>query len=104
MNIAVQNRPRRHIRDSGGRGRNGKHRHALGGLPGEGLPDLSGFASPKRIGRREGGDRPLRINHSKVPAKHFRRIETMDAMLETLFGALPSGPVPVVDETIEIPA
>jgi len=72
----------------------------FGGAPGEALPDLSGFASPKRIGRREGGDRPLRINQSKVPAKHFRRIDTMDAMLETLFGPLPHDAAPVIaDDT-----
>lgn len=67
----------------------------FGGLPGEALPDLSGFASPKRIGRREDGNRPLRLNHSKVPAKHFRRIDTMDVMLETLFGKLPNGSAPI---------
>jgi hypothetical protein len=70
----------------------------FGAAPGEALPDLSGFASPKRIGRREGGDRPLRVNHSKVPTKHFRRIETMDEMLETLFGPLPDGSAPTVDD------
>jgi hypothetical protein len=70
----------------------------FGGAPGEPLPDLSGFASPKRIGRREGGDRPLRVNHSKVPARHFRRIDTMDAMLETLFGPLPNDAAPIVED------
>lgn len=76
----------------------------FGAPPGEPLPDLTGFTSPRRMGRREGGDRPLRVNHSKVPAKHFRRIETMDAMLETLFGPLPAGAAPEVQEEMGLPA
>ena len=39
----------------------------FGGALGEPLPDLSVFASPNRIGRRETGERPLRVNHSKCP-------------------------------------
>lgn len=50
----------------------------FGAVPGQPLPDLSSFASPKRIGRRESGERPLRTNHSKVPASRFRRVETLD--------------------------
>lgn len=73
----------------------------FGGEPGEPLPDLSSFASPRRMGRREGGDRPLRINHSKVPTKHFRKIATMDAMLETLFGQLPHGATITVADSDE---
>lgn len=72
----------------------------FGGKPGEPLPDLSGFASPKRIGRNKDGDRPLRANHSKVPAKFFDRIEGIDAMLETLFGPLPTGATPIVIEQV----
>lgn len=70
----------------------------FGGEPGEPLPDLSDFASPKRIGRNKEGERPLRANHRKVPARYFLRIETIDAMLETLFGPLPTGQAPVVVE------
>jgi hypothetical protein len=72
----------------------------FGGEPGEPLPDLSGFASPKRIGRNKDGDRPLRANHSKVPAKHFTRIDGIDAMLETLFGPLPTEAPPIVTEEL----
>lgn len=72
----------------------------FGGKPGEPLPDLSGFASPKRIGRNKDGDRPLRANHRKVPAKHFARIEGIDVMLETLFGLLPSEAPPIVAEEL----
>ena len=73
----------------------------FGDEPGRPLPDLSGFVSPKRIGRRETGERPLRINHSKVPATQFRRIDTIDKVLEALFGLLPDEPMPVVVEEME---
>ncbi|MEO7468785.1 MAG: hypothetical protein ABIV36_17355 [Sphingobium limneticum] len=69
----------------------------FGGPPGEPLPDLSNFVSPKRIGRHEDGERPLRVNHSKVPAKHFERSETLGGVLEALFGPLPAGPIPTID-------
>lgn len=70
----------------------------FGGEPGKPLPDLSAFASPKRIGRRENGERPLRLNHSKVPASRFRRVEALDGVLELLFGPLPNGQPPVTAE------
>ncbi|MBI0533053.1 hypothetical protein [Sphingomonas sp. TX0522] len=70
----------------------------FGAAPGKPLPDLSSFASPKRIGRRETGERPLRVNHSKVPASMFRRVETISEVLELLFGDLPSGAPPAVLE------
>lgn len=74
----------------------------FGGLPGEPLPDLSGFASPRRIGRRETGERPFRANHSKVPASHFMRLSSIDEVLERLFGSLPSGrPPAVADEATD---
>lgn len=70
----------------------------LGAAPGERLPDLSSFTSPKRIGRRETGERPLRVNHSKVPASMFRRVDTIGEILELLFGSLPTGKPPAVPE------
>jgi len=60
----------------------------FGGAPGEPLPNLSEFGSPRRIGRRETGERPLRANHCKVPVAKFRRIDTLDGVLEALFGPL----------------
>ena len=72
----------------------------FGGEPGQPLPDVSEFRSPKRNGRKKDGDRPLRANHSKVPAKHFRRIVSIDAMLETLFGMLPTDAPPTVRENL----
>jgi hypothetical protein len=70
----------------------------FGGPAGEKLPDVSGFSSPLRIGRRQGGDRPLRAAHIKIPPSRFRRLDTLDVVLETLFGPLPSLGVPEVDE------
>jgi hypothetical protein len=63
----------------------------FGAAPGEPLPDLSGYASPKRIGRRETGERPLRPNFGRVPASRFRRIGNLEGVLEALFGPLPIG-------------
>ncbi len=68
----------------------------FGGAPGEPLPDLSAYASPKRIGRRMTGERPIRSNHGKVPAAAFRRLESLNAVLEALFGPLPECPPPIV--------
>ena len=68
----------------------------FGAAPGEPLPDLSSFASPKRIGRRETGERPLRANHSKVPASLFRPIKTIEDVLTELFGPFPVGGPPAV--------
>ena len=70
----------------------------FGGSPGEPLPDITGFASPKRIGRNKEGHRPPRSNHSSVPSRLFRRIDGMDALLETLFDQLPRRASPVVAE------
>ena len=72
----------------------------FGGEPGKPLRDLAGFTSPKRIGRNKDGDRPLRANHSKVPARHFTRIGSIDAMLETLFGPLPTESPPIVGDEV----
>ena len=68
----------------------------FGGDPGLPLPDLAEFKSPKRIGRRETGERPLRANHSKVPASRFQRLNGLDDVLERLFGLLPHGATPSV--------
>lgn len=62
----------------------------FGNLPGQPLPGLSDYANPKRSGRRESGERPQRLNHSRVPAAQFRRIDTLDGILEALFGQLPN--------------
>ena len=70
----------------------------FGGEPGEPLPSLSGFASPKRIGRNKAGERPARANHGKVPTRYFRRVDGIDAILETLFGTLPIGAALMVAE------
>ena len=63
----------------------------FGGKPGASLPDMSVYPNPKRIGRRETGERPMRTNHRLVPASKFQRVDTLDALLELLFGNLFNG-------------
>jgi hypothetical protein len=46
------------------------------------------------------GDRPARLNHSKVPTRYLRRIDGIDAILKTLFGALQIGSAPAVPEDV----
>ncbi len=72
----------------------------FGGEPGEPLPDLSGFASPKRIRRTKDGQRPPRPNHSKVLTRYFRQVNDLNGFLEMLFGPLPDGEAPVVPEQV----
>lgn len=70
----------------------------FGGAAGQPLPDMSSLNRPKRIGRRQEGDRPERSNHRTVPAKMFRRVDSLDEVLEMLFGALPDTGPPEVDD------
>lgn len=70
----------------------------FGAPPGEPLPDMSGLRRPLRIGRRKEGDRPVRQRHRTVPTRLFERIDTVGGVLERLFGALPKGSPPDVDE------
>lgn len=74
-----------------------RHFWWFGGAAGRPLPDMSSLNRPKRIGRRQEGDRPERSNHRMVPAKMFRRIDSLDEVLEMLFGALPNLGSPAVD-------
>lgn len=73
----------------------------FGDAPGQPLPDISALKRPKRIGRRQEGDRPTRSNHRTVPARLFQQIDNLDAVLERLFGPLPNGAPPVVDKEAE---
>lgn len=62
----------------------------FGGAPGEPLPPLDGYPNPLRATHNKDGVRPPRTNHRLVPGKEFRELATLDAVLETLFGALPA--------------
>lgn len=59
----------------------------FGGAPGERLPSL-GDRHARRIGRTAEGSRPLREKHRDVPGSAFRRMQTIDEILENLFGPL----------------
>jgi hypothetical protein len=73
----------------------------FGGAPGEPLPDLAAFASPRSLRRRETGEKPLRLNHTEVPASLFRKLETIDQVLEALFGPLPDpGPLLACEDAL----
>jgi hypothetical protein len=61
----------------------------FGGKPGEQLPPLDGFASPRRPTHRKDGVRPERKNHCLLPKARFERLDTLDGVLERLFGNLP---------------
>jgi hypothetical protein len=70
----------------------------LGAAPGEPLPTL-GERRARRIGRKAEGDRPLREAHRIVNGSAFRRLETVDQVLEAMFGDLPHGkPVTIEEE------
>jgi hypothetical protein len=75
----------------------------LGGAPGEPLPAL-GERRARRIGRKAEGERPLREAHRLVTGSAFQRFETVDRVLEAMFGELPQGkPVTIEDEDSDDP-
>lgn len=69
----------------------------FGGPPGEPLPTL-GDRRARRIGRDAQGARPMREAHRVVNGSAFRRLDAMDQVLEALFGDLPHGKPPVIED------
>ncbi len=65
----------------------------FGADPGEPLPPL-GERVGRRIGRTAEGVRPVREGHRAVNGSSFRLIHSLDEVLETLFGQLPSDSPP----------
>jgi hypothetical protein len=72
----------------------------LGSSPGEPLPAL-GDRPAKRLARTQEGVRPPRERHRVVNGSHFRPIETLEEVLETLFGSLPIGAPPIITDDDE---
>jgi hypothetical protein len=72
----------------------------LGAAPGEPLPAL-GERRARRIGRDAQGTRPTREAHRIVNGSAFQRLETVDQVLEMLFGKLPHGRPIIVEEDEE---
>jgi hypothetical protein len=70
-------------------GLNMKHFWWLGAGPEEPLPPL-GDRLTKRIARTKDGIRPSRAKHRSVNGSMFRSVDTLDELLEILFGTLPT--------------
>lgn len=60
----------------------------LGGSPGEPLPDIRGMKSAKHTKANAQGIKAERPNHRIVRRSHFEKLDTLDAVLDRLFGAL----------------
>lgn len=63
----------------------------FGAMPGSPLPLLDTYGNPRRPTRNKEGERPIRKNHRIVPGRDFRKLDTLDQVLEALFGLLPTG-------------
>ncbi|TXM99213.1 hypothetical protein FV222_13325 [Methylobacterium sp. WL103] len=64
-------------------------------MPGEPLPVLDAYDSPRRATHNKAGERPVRKNHRLIPGRNFQRLDDFDQVLEALFGPLPAGMLPV---------
>lgn len=62
----------------------------FGGAPGEPLPSLDAYESPRRATHNKAGERPVRRNHRLIPGRDFQRVDDLDQVLEALFGPLPA--------------
>jgi len=68
-----------------------KHFRWFGGLPGQPLPEIKDFKVARRETRNKAGERPDRRNHRMVPKRAFEILNTIDEVVERLFGKLPAG-------------
>jgi hypothetical protein len=60
----------------------------FGGLPGQPLPDISGFKVTKHTKGNAEGIKLERPNHRIIPRGSFERITKLDVLLERMFGEL----------------
>lgn len=65
----------------------------LGGEPGEQLPDISDLKVAKHTKGNAEGAKIERPNHRIVPRGKFERLNTLDQVLERLFGAFNGGEI-----------
>lgn len=63
----------------------------FGGSPGLPLPDISSYRNPKRATHNAEGVRPVRKNHHELPPAAFTKLNTLDEVIERLFGEIPAG-------------
>jgi hypothetical protein len=61
----------------------------FGGAPGEPLPPIADFPNPLRATHNKQGERPPRKKHHLVPGDKFAVLQTIEQVLEALFGSLP---------------
>ena len=61
----------------------------FGECPGQALPSIEPLKIPKRATHNKSGVRPERPNHRLVPHNRFTRLETLDEVLDKLFGEIP---------------
>ncbi len=60
----------------------------FGGAPGQPLPDISEFKMAKHAKGNAQGVKLKRPNHRVVPVSRFEKLDTMEAVLNKLFGPL----------------
>lgn len=60
----------------------------FGGAPGAPLPDIADLKRAKHAKANVKGVKAERPNHRIVPRSHFDRLDTLDAVLDRLFGSL----------------
>lgn len=58
----------------------------FGGAPGKPLPDISQYPNAKRTTHNAQGVRPMRKNHRLLPSSAFTKLNTLDEVVERLFG------------------
>lgn len=58
----------------------------FGGAPGKPLPAIDGYPNALRPTRNKEGVRPVRANHHMVPGSQFMQRESLEDVLEDLFG------------------
>jgi len=61
----------------------------FGDAPGEPLPPIEHYPAPLRATHNKDGVRPERVNHRSVPGSEFRQLDSLDDVLDALFGELP---------------
>jgi hypothetical protein len=62
----------------------------FGDLPGKPLPLIDEYAIPRRATHTKAGVRPSRQNHRLIPNRAFKKLQTIDDVLNALFGELRS--------------
>jgi hypothetical protein len=60
----------------------------FGGPPGKPLPSIADLPIPLRATHNKQGVRPPRKNHRLIPADRFETLDSIDQVLEKLFGKL----------------